>query len=61
MKGAEKNQIRIRCFSCELEHDANILQSVCTACGDPLRVDYDLPSIRLSRADVRDRAPSLWR
>jgi threonine synthase len=26
-----------------------------------LRVDYDLPTLRLSRADVRDRAPSLWR
>ncbi len=55
------NPIRLRCFSCEREHDAGLLQSVCTACGDPLRVDYDLPSIRLSRADVLGRAPSLWR
>jgi threonine synthase len=61
MTSARHTPIRIRCFSCELEHDATILQSVCTACGDPLRVDYDLASIRMSRADVRDRAPSLWR
>jgi threonine synthase len=61
MTEAVQDKISIRCFSCELGHDANILQSVCTACGDPLRVDYDLPSIHMSRADVRDRAPSLWR
>jgi threonine synthase len=61
MTRSAPNPIRIRCFSCEREHDAGLLQGVCSACGDPLRVDYDLPSIRLSRADVRDRAPSLWR
>jgi threonine synthase len=54
-------RFRLRCFTCEREHDPGVLQGVCTACGDPLRVDYDLASIRLSRADVRDRAPSLWR
>jgi len=56
-----RNQIQIRCFSCEHVHDPNALQGVCTKCGDPLRVDYDLASIRLSRGDVRDRQPSLWR
>ena len=52
---------RLSCFSCGLEHDPRVLQGVCTACGDPLRVDYDLAAIRLSRADLRDRPPSLWR
>ena len=61
MTRAAQSPIRIRCFSCEREHDAGILQSVCSACGDPLRVDYDLPSIRLARGDVRNRVPSLWR
>ena len=61
MKPAGQNPIRLRCFSCEREHDAGVLQSVCTACGDPLRVDYDLPSIRLTRRDVCNRVPSLWR
>jgi threonine synthase len=56
-----RNPIRIRCFSCEREHDAGVLQSVCTACGDPLRVDYDLVSMRMARGDVSDRVPSLWR
>ena len=27
----------------------------------PLRVDYDLTSIRMSRADMTDRPPTLWR
>jgi len=61
MTRVERTPIRIRCFSCELEHDASILQGVCTRCGDPLRVDYELASTRLSLAEVRDRAPSLWR
>jgi threonine synthase len=56
-----RNPIRIRCFSCEREHDPDVLQGVCSACGDPLRVDYDLASISITRADLRDRAPSLWR
>jgi threonine synthase len=54
-------QFRIRCFSCALEHDPRVLQGVCTRCGDPLRVDYDIGSIRLARTAVRDRTPSLWR
>jgi len=61
MTPAGQTQIHIRCFSCERAYDPGVLQGVCTACGDPLRVDYDLASIRLSRADLLDRAPSLWR
>ena len=51
----------LHCFACELAHDPRVLQRVCTACGQPLRVDYDLGSIRLARADLRDRPTSLWR
>jgi threonine synthase len=51
----------LRCFGCERAHDPRALQGVCTACGQPLRVDYDLASLRLSRTDLRDRPPSLWR
>ena len=51
----------LRCFSCERAHDPRVLQGVCTACGQPLRVDYDLASIRLKRSDLRDRVASLWR
>lgn len=52
---------RLHCFACEREHDPRALQGVCTACGQPLRVDYDLGSIRLTRAALRERVPSLWR
>jgi threonine synthase len=34
---------------------------VCTRCGMPLRVSYDLASIRLAPADLRGRVSSLWR
>src|SRR5258708_2697141 len=50
-----------RCFACETPHDPRTLLGVCTKCGMPLRVDYDLASIRLKRADVAGRVPSLWR
>lgn len=36
-------------------------QSVCATCGLPLRVDYDLPSIRLKPRDLAGREASLWR
>jgi len=49
------------CFSCDLAHDLHSLLGVCTACGLPLRIDYDLASIRVSLRDVAARTPSLWR
>jgi len=51
----------IRCFACETSHNPRQLLSVCTACGMPLRVDYDLSRVRLTLATVRRRTPSLWR
>jgi threonine synthase len=51
----------VRCFACETPHDPRTLLGVCTKCGMPLRVDYNLASIRLKRADVVGRVPSLWR
>jgi threonine synthase len=53
--------LTIKCFACETTHDPRHLLSVCTACGMPLRVDYDLSGVRLKLADLRDRPPSLWR
>jgi len=46
----------LACFACELEHDPDALQTVCRACGMPLRVDYDLAPGAL---EVDGR--SLWR
>jgi threonine synthase len=51
----------VRCFACETAHDPHQLLTVCTACGMPLRVDYDLTQVRLELRDLRGRAPSLWR
>jgi threonine synthase len=51
----------VRCFSCDLAHDPRTLLGVCTRCGMPLRVDYDVSGIRLRRTDLAGRPPTLWR
>src|SRR5205823_3077726 len=51
----------LTCFSCGTPHDAGVLQTVCTRCGLPLRVDYRLRPGALDLTAVRGRAPSLWR
>jgi threonine synthase len=51
----------IRCFACDKPHDPHTLLSVCTNCGMPLRVDYDLSAVRLKLSDLADRPPTLWR
>ena len=51
----------VRCFACNLGHDPRTLLTVCTRCGLPLRVDYDLPAIRLRLSDLAGRPPTLWR
>ena len=51
----------VSCFACSAPHDPHTLLSVCTRCGLPLRVDYDLASIRLTLADLKQRLPTLWR
>jgi len=51
----------LNCFSCGAPHDPAVLQTVCTRCGLPLRVDYRLRPGAVDLAAVRARAPSLWR
>jgi len=51
----------VSCFACGTPHDPRQLLTVCTACGMPLRVDYDLSKINVRLSDLRDRPPSLWR
>ena len=36
----------LSCFACGAAHDHRVLQTVCTKCGMPLRVDYDLRPFR---------------
>ena len=49
------------CFACVAAHDPGTLLGVCTACAMPLRIDYDIPAIRLTLADLAGRPPTLWR
>jgi threonine synthase len=51
----------LRCFKCDKAHDLAAAQTVCSACGMPLRVDYDLGSIAWSPKDLVGRPPTLWR
>jgi threonine synthase len=51
----------LRCFKCDRAHDLGVVQTVCSECGMPLRVDYDLSSIKLSPKDLAGRPPNLWR
>ena len=45
----------LTCFACGAPHDPRILQTVCTRCGMPLRVDYHLHPFQPSGP------PTLWR
>jgi len=45
----------LTCFACGTAHDPRVLQTVCTRCGMPLRVDYALESF------TPRWPPSLWR
>lgn len=56
-----RHLVGVRCFSCETPHDPRTLLGVCTRCSLPLRVDYDLSSVRLKLSDLAGRAPTLWR
>jgi len=51
----------ISCFACDTAHDPTQLLTVCTKCGMPLRVDYELSRVQLKLADLRGRPPTLWR
>src|SRR5690606_8200897 len=51
----------IRCFACEKAHRPQALLTVCSACGMPLRVDYDLAQVRITLADLARRPANMWR
>ena len=59
--GLSENLEGGRCFACEAAHDPAQLLTVCTSCGLPLRVDYDLSRVQVKLAELRDRPPTLWR
>jgi threonine synthase len=53
--------VELRCFACNEPHDRHVAQTVCRACGLPLRVDYDHARAPLAPAELAGRPASLWR
>jgi threonine synthase len=51
----------VHCFACGRAHDPRTPLTVCAQCGSPLRVDYDLATVRLTLRDLAGRPPTLWR
>src|ERR1041385_3926748 len=48
---------------CGRQHEAHRLHNVCTACGKPLLVRYDLEraAVTLRKESLASRRPDLWR
>jgi threonine synthase len=53
----------LECTACGLRHDADQLQTVCTACGKVLFARYDLDAVRraVTPVDVQGRRWDMWR
>ncbi|HEY0725816.1 MAG TPA: threonine synthase, partial [Pyrinomonadaceae bacterium] len=51
------------CGLCGLSHEAHRLHNLCTACGKPLLVRYDLERAKmtLTKESLPSRRPDLWR
>ena len=57
------NVTHLECAACGTRHERGRLQNLCTACGKPLFVRYDLERAgRTLNADsLRTRRPDMWR
>ena len=57
------NVTHLECAACGLRHEARRLHNLCTQCGKPLLVRYDLEraAASLKKESLRDRGPDLWR
>lgn len=53
----------LHCPKCGEHHQSGRIQTVCTVCGSPLLVAYDLDSLasRITRDDLLSRQPDMWR
>lgn len=53
----------LECANCAKVHEANVIQFLCTECGKPLLVRYDLEKAAktLTKASLNSREPTLWR
>jgi threonine synthase len=57
------NVTHLECAACAARHEARRLHNLCTECGKPLLVRYDLKSAAasLTKESLRERGPDLWR
>jgi threonine synthase len=57
------NVTHLECAACGTKHEARRLHNLCTQCGKPLLVRYDLnrAAATLTKESLRGRAPDLWR
>ena len=57
------NVTHLECAACGLKHEARRLHNLCTECGKPLLVRYDLQraAASLTKVSLATRAPDLWR
>jgi threonine synthase len=57
------NVTHLECAACGLRHEARRLHNLCTQCGKPLLVRYDLKraAASLTKESLAGREPDLWR
>jgi threonine synthase len=57
------NVTHLECGACGLRHEARRLHNLCSACGKPLLVRYDLGQAArsLTKESLGERASNLWR
>ena len=57
------NVTHLECAECGLRHEAQRLQNLCTECGKPLLVRYDLESAAktLTKGSLPARRSDMWR
>ena len=57
------NVTHLECALCGLRHEAGVIQNLCTSCGKPLLVRYDLEKAAktLTPGSFSNRESSLWR
>lgn len=53
----------LECANCGKEHEAQVLQNLCSACQRPLWVRYDMDAVRknFTKQDLVGRPPTIWR
>src|ERR1051325_9586577 len=57
------NVTHLECGACGLRHEARRLHNLCTQCGKPLLVRYDLQTAAqsLTKESLQGRSADLWR